>query len=77
MLAEYTAYLTRPARSRSRSAAAEKIMEDVFLSDVNFQDWFAARSWKPPTWEKVSVRVARGKVRACAGPAAAPATRRI
>ena len=70
MLAEYTAYLNETgAGALTLGQAAEKIMEDVFLSDVKFQDWFAAKIMEDlQAWEKVSVRVtARGRARACAG----------
>ena len=70
MLAEYTAYLNETgALALTLGQAAEKLMEDVFLSDVNFQDWFAAKIMEDlQAWEKVSVRVsARGRSRAYAG----------
>ena len=70
MLAEYTAYLNETdASALTLGQAAEKIMEDVFLTDVNFQDWFAAKIMEDlQAWEKVSVRAtARGRARACAG----------
>ena len=70
MLAEYTAYLNETSHSAlTLGQAAEKIMEDVFLSDVNFQDWFAAKIMEDlQAWEKVSVRVsARGRAQACVG----------
>jgi hypothetical protein len=68
MLAEYTAYLNETgAGALTLGQAAEKIMEDVFLSDVKFQDWFAAKIMEDlQAWEKVSVRAtARGRARAC------------
>ncbi|HEX7177303.1 MAG TPA: hypothetical protein VF240_18745 [Pyrinomonadaceae bacterium] len=70
MLAEYTAYLNETSSGAlTLGQAAEKIMEELFLSDVNFQDWFAAKIMEDlQAWEKVSVRVsARGRARACAG----------
>ena len=70
MLAEYTAYLNETDEGAlTLGQAAEKLMEDVFLSDVNFQDWFAAKIMEDlQAWEKVSVRVsARGRSRAYAG----------
>lgn len=69
MLAEYTAYLNETdAGALTLGQAAEKIMEDVFLSDVKFQDWFAAKIMEDlQAWEKVSVRAtARGRSRAYA-----------
>ena len=70
MLAEYTAYLNETGGGGlTLGQAAEKIMEDVFLSDVKFQDWFAAKIMEDlQAWEKVSVRAtARGRARACVG----------
>ena len=70
MLAEYTAYLNETSSGAlTLGQAAEKIMEELFLSDVNFQDWFAAKIMEDlQAWEKVSVRAtARGRAQACAG----------
>lgn len=70
MLAEYTAYVNETSGGAlTLGQAAEKIMEELFLSDVNFQDWFAAKIMEDlQAWEKVSVRApARGGARACAG----------
>lgn len=70
MLAEYTAYLNETgAGGLTLGQAAEKLMEDVFLSDVKFQDWFAAKIMEDlQAWEKVSVRSsARAKTVSCAG----------
>lgn len=58
MLAEYAAFLgERSGVALTPEAAAGKILEDAFLSDVEFQDWFAAKIMEDlQAWEELSVR---------------------
>ena len=58
MLAEYATFLSeRSGVVQTPDVAAGKILEDVFLSDVEFQDWFAAKIMEDlQAWEELSVR---------------------
>lgn len=57
MLDDYTAYLCeRGGAEIQPSDAAERIIEHVFLSDPNFQNWFAAKIMEDlQAWEEASV----------------------
>ena len=58
MLAEYTAFLSEASgRAMTLGEVAEKVLEETFLSDVRFQDWFAAKIMEDlQAWEETSVR---------------------
>ena len=58
MLSEYAAYLSEKSGVvMSPEAAAGKVLEDAFLSDVEFQDWFAVKIMEDlQAWEEESVR---------------------
>jgi hypothetical protein len=57
MLADYAAYLSeREGYEISSATSAERIIEDVFLSDAKFQNWFAAQIMDDlEAWEEESV----------------------
>ena len=60
MLDDYAAYLCERGDGDELDAAdaAEKIIEHVFLSDPNFQNWFAAKIMEDlQAWEEASVIV--------------------
>jgi hypothetical protein len=58
MLAEYAAYLNEAEGfDLTLGQAAEKILEQTFLTDVRFQDWFAGKIMEDlQSWEEMSVR---------------------
>lgn len=58
MLEDYAAYLCERGGDEELepAAAAEKIIEQVFLSDPGFQNWFAAKIMEDlQAWEEASV----------------------
>lgn len=57
VLTEYTAFLNDTSDDALTPAqAAEKILEEAFLSDVRFQDWFASKIIEDlQAWEEASV----------------------
>jgi len=57
MLDDYAAYFAeRDGAALSATDAAELIIEQVFLSDANFQNWFAAKIMEDlQAWEEASV----------------------
>lgn len=61
MLDDYTAYLCERGGAETRPAdAAERIIEHVFLSDPDFQNWFAAKIMEDlQAWEESSVTESR------------------
>lgn len=63
MLDDYAAYLCERAGGGDEpqhADAAEKIIEHVFLSDPDFQNWFAAKIMEDlQAWEEASVIVER------------------
>ena len=63
MLDDYAAYLCeRDGAGRSSTEAAEKVIEQVFLSDADFQNWFAAKIMEDlQAWEETSVLPAVNK----------------
>lgn len=61
MLADYASYLNDTRGDEvTASGAAECIIEEVFLSDAKFQNWFAAKIMEDlQAWEAASVVPAR------------------
>ncbi len=57
MLDDYTAYLSeREDAEMTATGAAERIIEEIFLSDANFQNWFATKIMEDlQAWEEASV----------------------
>ena len=57
MLDDFAAYFAeRDGAELSATDAAERIIEQVFLSDANFQNWFAAKIMEDlQAWEEASV----------------------
>ena len=57
LLAEYTSFLNETrGGALSPGEAAQRILEEMIVSDVNFQDWFAAKIMEDlKAWEEVSV----------------------
>ena len=57
MLNDYALYLSeRDSEDLTAADAAERIIEEMFLSNENFQNWFAAKIMEDlQTWEETSV----------------------